>query len=155
MDANSIYNEIEKILVNNNRPIDELFIKNYSNYSSIYISTSVAFRIKLGKKKYISVKSKYEDFIDDSVITSKIKSEQDWVRIEIVYEYDIFKISNVILEVYDTIFEAIEHFGCCHRFIECSDKLECIHPDKKRAKGCGYRENLEAGRVFYGKNTNR
>lgn len=45
-----------------------------------------------------------------------------------------------------------ERFGCCHRYVECSDAKTCTAPDKLRAKGCYYRENLEKGRIFYGKN---
>lgn len=154
MDVNSVYNQIIKTLEENDKSTEEMLLKPNSNYYSVYISTSVAFRIKLGRKKYIEVKSRYEDLINDDVISSKIKSVPDWVRIEINSENDILKISNVILEIYDTIFEAIEQFGCCHRFLECSNKKEYVHPDKKRAKGCAYKENLEAGRIFYGKNAN-
>lgn len=48
-----------------------------------------------------------------------------------------------------------QSFGCCSRFNECSDKLECVHENKLYAAGCKYRKiNLENGRVFYGKNKN-
>lgn len=47
-----------------------------------------------------------------------------------------------------------ERFGCCHRYIQCSDALQCIAPDKLHARGCYYRENLENGKIFYGKNAN-
>lgn len=40
-------------------------------------------------------------------------------------------------------------FGCCHRFKECSLEKQCIHPDLFYAKGCQYRKNLEAGKIFY------
>lgn len=45
-------------------------------------------------------------------------------------------------------------FGCCSRFTECSDAKECIHENKLYATGCKYRQNLENGRIFYGKNRN-
>ncbi|MBQ3591050.1 MAG: hypothetical protein II979_03845, partial [Clostridia bacterium] len=45
-------------------------------------------------------------------------------------------------------------FGCCSRYEACSDARECIHPDAAFALGCGYRQNLLAGRIFYGKNKN-
>ena len=50
--------------------------------------------------------------------------------------------------------EAIERFGCCNSFIECSDKQRCLHDDDPFYRGCIYRKNLEAGRIFYGKNRN-
>lgn len=43
-------------------------------------------------------------------------------------------------------------FGCCSKYEECSDAKCCLHEDKFYAKGCYYRENLEQGRIFYGKN---
>jgi DNA polymerase-3 subunit epsilon len=45
-------------------------------------------------------------------------------------------------------------FGCCHRYIECSDAKKCIHENLLYAKACAYRRNLEEGRVFYGPNKN-
>ena len=50
--------------------------------------------------------------------------------------------------------ETLEEFGCCNSFVACSDALHCLHDDKPYYRGCMYRKNLEAGRVFYGKNKN-
>lgn len=48
-----------------------------------------------------------------------------------------------------------QSFGCCSKFKECSDALECVHENKLYAAGCKYRKiNLENGRIFYGKNRN-
>lgn len=45
-------------------------------------------------------------------------------------------------------------FGCCSRFIECSDAKRCVHVNKLYSTSCTYRRNLEAGNIFYGKNKN-
>ena len=45
-------------------------------------------------------------------------------------------------------------FGCCSRYEKCSDAKKCIHPDPVFALGCAYRNNLDSGRIFYGKNRN-
>lgn len=45
-------------------------------------------------------------------------------------------------------------FGCCSSFIKCSDAKECVHENKLYGKACMYRNNLDAGRIFYGKNRN-
>lgn len=50
--------------------------------------------------------------------------------------------------------EKVEEFGCCHDFVACSDARQCIHADDPENRGCVYRKNLEAGRIFYGKNCN-
>lgn len=47
-----------------------------------------------------------------------------------------------------------EPFACCSSYVECSDKLQCVHNDLLYAKGCNYRRNLENGKVFYGINKN-
>lgn len=46
----------------------------------------------------------------------------------------------------------IDTFGCCSRYEACSDAMKCIHPDPVFASSCQYRQNLLAGRIFYGKN---
>ncbi len=45
-------------------------------------------------------------------------------------------------------------FGCCSKFVECSDAKKCVHENKLYATACMYRMNLESGRIFYGKNRN-
>lgn len=45
-------------------------------------------------------------------------------------------------------------FGCCHAFVQCSDARACLFPDDTFFNGCQYRQHLEAGRIFYGKNAN-
>mgnify|MGYP006916072407 CR=1 FL=1 len=47
-----------------------------------------------------------------------------------------------------------EEFGCCNDFMKCSDARECLYPRDRFYNGCQYRRNLEAGRIFYGKNRN-
>lgn len=49
---------------------------------------------------------------------------------------------------------SVERFGCCHRFNQCSDAKRCIIYDDPWALGCDYRQHLEDGRIFYGKNAN-
>lgn len=45
-------------------------------------------------------------------------------------------------------------FGCCNDFVRCSDARACLYPKERFALRCYYRQNLEAGRIFYGKNKN-
>lgn len=49
-------------------------------------------------------------------------------------------------------FEPSEKFGCCGKYVECSDSKKCLHCNTFYAKACYYRKNLDAGRIFYGKN---
>lgn len=45
-------------------------------------------------------------------------------------------------------------FACCNDFERCSDAMSCLHPYDIFYNHCLYRTNLEAGRIFYGKNKN-
>lgn len=45
-------------------------------------------------------------------------------------------------------------FGCCNDFRRCSDARRCLKADDPDYRGCLYRKNLEAGRIFYGNNKN-
>lgn len=45
-------------------------------------------------------------------------------------------------------------FGCCSKYLECSDAKRCLHADELRYASCTYRKNLESGKIFYGKNRN-
>lgn len=56
---------------------------------------------------------------------------------------------------YAEVYIPSNRFGCCHLYEKCSDEKKCIANDKFHAKGCFYRENLESGRIFYGKNANQ
>lgn len=49
-------------------------------------------------------------------------------------------------------FEPSEKFGCCGKYVECSDARKCLHNNTFYARACYYRKNLEADRIFYGKN---
>lgn len=44
-------------------------------------------------------------------------------------------------------------FGCCAKYVECSDALCCLE-NPEYSKFCFYRQNLESGKIFYGKNKN-
>ncbi|WP_022778307.1 Sau3AI family type II restriction endonuclease [Butyrivibrio sp. AE3009] len=48
--------------------------------------------------------------------------------------------------------DKITKFGCCHRYIECSNQGFCIHPDERYRDACRYKENLDSGRNFYATN---
>ena len=45
-------------------------------------------------------------------------------------------------------------FMCCNDFVRCSDAMQCLKAGDPEYNGCAYRKNLEAGRIFYGKNRN-
>lgn len=64
---------------------------------------------------------------------------------------DTEKLQALIHETLKTIF-SFPTFGCCAFYEQCSDAKKCLHQDPFYSYACTYRKNLEAGRIFYGKN---
>ena len=79
-----------------------------------------------------------------------------YARIDLADITDIFMINNEILNIYTFLFfqYAVENFGCCSKYIECSNKKKCVHNDIKFRLGCSYKKNLDKNRIFFGVNKN-
>lgn len=130
--------------------------KNKSGYSllldkSLYAKTNKNFTIFIIKNRLLS------ENIDLSNVTDKkaVKSPKDCTEVKIdstAHGIDFLK--SVVLK-YAQLYIPAERFGCCHLYIKCSDEKHCLANDRFHAKGCFYRENLENGRIFYGKNANQ
>jgi hypothetical protein len=61
-------------------------------------------------------------------------NEKNWSSTEYC-DVVIEKIINNAYKVYEKCYlEAIEPFGCCSRYFECSDKRRCIQPDRELAQ---------------------
>ena len=45
-------------------------------------------------------------------------------------------------------------FSGCHRYRECSDAKKCLISDNSDSVNCVYRQNIENGNIFIGKNAN-
>lgn len=103
------------------------------------------------------IRNKQFDLIDtpNSATVKRLKSDTSFVHVLFENEdkavLDYIK-DNVLYCLAN--YEATSNFGCCSRFVECSDAKKCVHENKIYSMGCKYRKNLEAGRIFYGKNRN-
>ena len=75
------------------------------------------------------------------------------------------RIDTLSVEIFDYIEQAMinsyanysssqDSFACCSSYEYCSDQMYCVHENLLYAKKCIYRRNLEAGKIFYGKNCN-
>ncbi|MEA5073416.1 MAG: hypothetical protein VB030_04495 [Eubacterium aggregans] len=125
------------------------------------------FRIKYSKKNavyYLEIPEVPTDFAsmiseDIQVSSTSIKGFSRY-EFSSLQELDIFspslqKIYNHMLNQYTDR----EQFGCCHRYVECSDAMKCLLSGSDEdttifSNSCMYKENLENGKIFYGKNRN-
>ena len=124
--------------------------------------TKLAFKVSLkGKKgaKYVSftarksiiknislpenVSLKYIDSDIANVIVNFPTGENNYIT----FVHDI-------LDYSVNTFEPSDKFGCCSKYIECSNAKKCLHENLFYAKACFYRKNLESGKIFYGENKN-
>jgi hypothetical protein len=127
--------------------------KNLSGEIIVKANNSIVCIIKISKKtKYLAIPTKQKEFFQGC---SFIKEIRGMSRIEIYSFNDIQIYVEKISKLYIKILtDSAEEFGCCHRYILCSDEKKCIHFDYLFALGCMYRKNLELGKIFYGKNRN-
>ncbi len=61
---------------------------------------------------------------------------------------------NLIIYNVSTYHSNESSFGCCYRYLQCSDAKKCVHPNKLYSTACTYRYHLEHGHIFYGVNRN-
>lgn len=100
---------------------------------------------KLSGKVYRLLSFAVGKITDMSMHTLKDLSSDQIEEVYIILkDYNVFCFRNLITE----------RFGCCNDHVSCSDAGKCLHSDDRFYNGCQYRENLEAGRIFYGKNRN-
>ncbi len=155
-----VYDAIFKIISTNKESPIEIKLADLTSYSLISFFDFGALRIKCGKKiSFIMLSDQFKSFFLDeypSLTVTQLKSEAPWIRILIKSIDDILNLQPLILNIYDEAFfrETSEFFGCCSRYVECSNNLKCVQPNKKLARGCMYQRNLKNGKVFYGVNKN-
>lgn len=124
--------------------------------SSIFMYGSLAFSIRINSRTQcldtkIGAAREYVDKIDGASYSS------DTAHFPIATAPEVCTIvSDMVNAVCDELREAVKGvvFGCCNDFILCSDARQCLKAKDPDYNGCQYRKNLEAGRIFYGKNRN-
>lgn len=86
----------------------------------------------------------------------RYKAGDLYIFIDIVNINEINLLKQEILEIHKYLFlnESVDFFGCCSRYLECSDNKKCLCTDIIFRLGCLYKKNLESNKIFYGKNKN-
>lgn len=120
---------------------------------SINFDTSLVAKINVDMSSFSASRNTI-DLVSGYIKSNPLQNPSNFIK----YEYNDKNL--LISALTETIIAFVneytpsEQFGCCHRYIECSNAKKCIAPDKLHAKRCQYRKNLENGRIFYGKNAN-
>lgn len=123
-----------------------------------------------GKSQYIAFQAKYKSLFEKAGISfqtfkSKKSSSDETDNLESSNKEDFIRLDLSILDpanpfihkIINRIFSnsfSFASFGCCSRFLECSNAKKCVHEDNIYANSCMYRHNLEQGKIFYGVNKN-
>lgn len=164
MTPHELFNTVSEILEAHQRPAEKLeLVCNYKKGTDTLTSARVQFKgasytligISYARKKgQLNVHAEYKDLIQKQLLPfsyTSVKSDPVWIHVDVTDPQELHFLEDVICNSYDDS-PSRDTFGCCGLYQECSDALRCVHPDLPYAKACQYRKNLEAGRIFYGKN---
>lgn len=171
-DQKSINNEIvEKILeasknIACKNGIDEKYIQLYIRMKKDSISEISSYSVKLDKNQIVLIPFKCTCIKISRKMRNKINVPND-IQIKEIKSLPIIselRFKNLNENFFSLIsdctqyaidnYKPLDHFGCCGKYLECSNEKKCLHDDIFYAKRCGHRKNLEAGRIFYGINRN-
>ncbi len=158
MKAEELFNKFQQLLVSNEiDPKSATLSKNKTDYS-IKFKGNIIFKFKPGNTDCIYIKKDFQDEVlkryehDICQFTSAF-------MILPVTEINNFdeNFSDLLLLIVQKLLGqyTADEFGCCSRYLECSDAKHCVHPNHIESLGCAYKRNLEKGLIFYGKNKNR
>lgn len=159
---NEYFREAKLNVVENKvAPYKSITISLPSNVYRVNKKNLFFIRIKTtGNIKYISFKKKYLFWFEKHEIPYyEIKSDEEFFRVLLedfdkVIQYG--KSGELISLVEEMFLDAVnfEPFGCCHKYVECSNQKKCLHEDFLYSTACIYRKNMEKNKIFYGINKN-
>lgn len=153
MDYQSIYEDVKKACPKDAEFI-ELVESDTKKYYFVRMYRQTAFKITFGVKvSSIEIDSEYIGSPEEITLNHKIlKDGTCRLYIDMFFNLDRFiSFMPAVCQAKKLSFAA-ESFGCCNYFEDCSDAKHCLFEHDLDYLGCYYRKNLEAGRIFYGKN---
>lgn len=125
---------------------------------TIKFFNKVAIRIQINKKgKFFYVADNFVDYVktlysaDYSVANARFPFNS-------LEDFDN-RFNEIIVFIYKTFHEQLiaDEFSCCSQYLECSNNKACVNDRKdnngrKFSAGCHYKQHLDKGVIFYGKN---
>lgn len=146
-------------LKENKSSYDSILVKSEMTAYRCFDTSEMLFaRLKTnGKIHFISFPERYDSDFEKAKIPYKQTKTDRFLRVDLnVFNSDYDKqeeLNSIFNKIFINLF-SFESFGCCHKYVECSDAKKCLHVDSAYATACMYRKSLENGRIFYGKNKN-
>ncbi len=150
--------KLQEVLKQNNMNPNSLELKRVKNFSSVYFTTALVFRIfSRNGSHYFGISSAFAHSISDYIRPeAQYKKRDGFIHIGFEpTEKGVLCLTDMLCSLLDTAIDSIpKEFDCCSRFEECSNARKCINPSSELALGCGYRKIMKSGRIYYGKNRN-
>lgn len=106
---------------------------------------------------YIKFRKQYRKLLSCLIDSAYIKDEGAFILIDIEAFCAFLDNENAYDTLYPVLIDILssDTFDCCDKFLECSNKKECVHADKLYATAsCQYKNKLREGIIFYGTNRN-
>lgn len=139
----------EAVLNGNTKLTKPYYTINFFNRKSMEIR-------KKSNKFFVGLKNIYENkaFLSKTDL-EKIEGES-FTLFCIATSDDLKSLESPILTIFNDLDKLTcgKNFGCCDKYMQCSDSKKCVSNNPLYAHGCAYNVNLVNGRIFYGKNKN-
>lgn len=94
----------------------------------------------------------YEKVLPSELNPYTMPSYSGFVCVDAVNVEFLNSLDDFIIKFYENC--SSRDIGCCSHYEECSDASHCINTNIEIVLSCAYRQNLNAGKIFYGKNKN-
>lgn len=113
-----------------------------------------------GKKNYIELPIQFSEEASKYGVVEKprhasvsVLNNKDFCKLLCSSCDDLSALEPLFIHVLNCAIDNLSsEFGCCSRYLECSDAKKCVNPRKELALQCYYLKNLRKGYIFYGKN---
>lgn len=159
--SKEIFSRVKEILIKNNCSTCQVSLSENKSDDSITILGVAAIHIRINTKgNFFIIPTELAKQVPDCYPVFDIVSNGVRFKFDSLADLDD-RFEKIIASLYQILLKrlSVDEFGCCSRYLECSDKKTCVNTliDNKKRKlstGCHYKKHLESGHIFYGKNAN-
>lgn len=133
--------------------IQTKILKGEKAISVIFLDNKLMMKfIFLKDKCRLLIGANYKDIIYEGLDAYTMPSYSGFICIDAEDISLLKSLDNFYKKFYEDC--SSKDIGCCSHYEECSDAGHCVNTDIETVISCAYRQNLNAGKIFYGKNKN-